>query len=244
MDNNNSLLSQEEVDALFKQATGKTVERSLAPAVEQPAAPAQVVEPLPADPAPRQQPLASIKASPPADEPAITIKAPAAKPGVTINAPPVKPAASRSAAPFVLKGPSPSPPLRPPLERQSVPGFSGTPLPVDLEDITDSLVGISQRLSSLENRLERLERIRPQAAVQPAPALQEKVHRLAQQVRMLTSQMETIESGLKNTPDYNLRADFVCESCGAEGAITSRHRCSKCGREGWWGWWPRSNGKR
>jgi hypothetical protein len=222
MDNDNGLLSQEEVDALFKQATGKSVERQMPPAFEKPAAasvPAQASEPLPSKIILRQVP-------------ATPVMAPAASPAIS---PPVTQPALKSEAPGYAEKTQRITPTTPPH-----PKLAG----VDLMNITASLDNISQRLHSLENRIRRLEQEGLELAGDTDDTQQSRTSLAIQQIKSLAAQMENIQAGLKNTPDYNLRADFICEGCGARGTVGTRHRCNKCGREGWWGWWPKQNHKK
>jgi hypothetical protein len=221
MDNDNRLLSQEEVDALFKQATGKSVERSLPPAFEKPVAasvPAEASEPLPSKIILRQPPAAPVVA--PLASPAIStpVTQPALKREIPAYAVQIQPARATPPNPI--------------------------PASVDLLNITASLDDISQRLHSLENRIGQLEQDELKQAGDTDAVQHHRTDLAIQQMKSLAAQIENIQAGLKNTPDYNLRADFVCEICSAKGTVGTRHRCNTCGREGWWGWWPKQNHKK
>ncbi len=214
MENDNGLLSQEEVDALFKQATGKSVNRS--PAIEPGLPPASV--PTAATPAP-----ARAVAAPPVP--------PTANP-VSVDKPIMAPPTVKNTS---LPPPPPNP--KPQTNPAQVRVFAGS----EQGEIKDYLNRISERLDTLENRLDRLGKSGMGRQVQNDTAYQSKIERLSTQLKTVTAELRAIQSGLQNTPDFNLRAEFVCDECGTQGAITTRHRCSKCGGEGWWGWWPENN---
>ena len=217
----NSLLSQDEIDSLFKQATGKSVNRSPAAETEQPA---PVITPVQsAVPTPQAE---IIRPAAAASQAAVSPK----------PAPPVT-AAPRNDTPVVLK--RAAPPAAPPAQRpppQPVPVAAETN--DDQNETNEILLNISERLSDMERRLAQLERSGAGRSSLQGALQQSKVERLSQQFRGLAEAIQVIQAGLKNTPDYNLRAEFVCEHCGSHGAVNTRQRCSKCGNGGWWGWWP------
>ncbi len=217
----NSLLSQDEIDSLFKQATGKSVNRSPAAEAEQPA--------------PVITPVQSAVPTPQAE-----IIRPAAPASQTVVSPkPTPPAAAEphTSAPVVLKRAAPvaAPPIQRPPAQPAPVAFQASD---DQNETNEILLNISERLSEIESRLAKLERSGAGKSSQQGALQQSKVERLSQQFRGLAEAIQVIQAGLKNTPDYNLRAEFVCEHCGSHGAVNTRQRCSKCGNEGWWGWWP------
>ncbi len=208
MDNSSNLLSQEEVDALFKQATGRSIGQSSADAPPAPPSPPPVAT---RPPAPTPAPAPKAAALPPPPPPPV-----AARPAPAPAAPPAPP--------------RPAPVAEPAPVRTAVP--AGPP-PVDLREIKSSLTALTQRLSALEARLSRLEQARPAQGSSP-----QEVRRLAKELKRTVGQVEKIKDGLAHTPDYGLQGSFVCEACGTAHTVATLHRCTACGKEGWYGWWP------
>jgi hypothetical protein len=226
----NGLLSQEEVDALFKQATGKTVER--APAFVA-SAPELAAKTMATAPAPRQAPSPTtplITPRPVMNAPAEFRIAPL--PPKAITPPVVVPVqtvrTTVSPRPAIPPTPTPARQSKPAPNQGKVVSITAS----DLQDIQSALIGMSQRLGNMDNRLTKLEH---ETAKSESP----KIKQLVNEVRTITGQIERIQIGLSNTPDYNLRAEFECENCGSKGTVATRQRCTQCEKEGWWGWWPK-----
>jgi hypothetical protein len=59
------------------------------------------------------------------------------------------------------------------------------------------------------------------------------------QSQTVNTQLKTITQGLRNTLGYDVKKNFRCDSCGADGAVALKIRCTHCEKENWWGWWPK-----
>ena len=179
----NSLLSQDEIDSLFKQATGKSVNRSPAAETEQPA---PVITPVQsAVPTPQAE---IIRPAAAASQAAVSPK----------PAPPVT-AAPRNDTPVVLK--RAAPPAAPPAQRpppQPVPVAAETN--DDQNETNEILLNISERLSDMERRLAQLERSGAGRSSQQGALQQSKVERLSQQFRGLAEAIQVIQAALKIPP--------------------------------------------
>jgi hypothetical protein len=189
MTDDGSVLPQGDIDAIFKQATGK-----------------DIVPPPPETKsvAPNNPPQPMV--SPPVPE---TAPAPKAEP-VAPSTPPVQT--------------SPS-----------------APSDDVLKKIQATLADLSQRIAKVEmdvTRFAQEDRAMPDVSV-PVQRLSQKLAIVAKEVRRINGRTEGITRGLKNTPDYGIRNDFICEACGAHGFMAVPMRCTGCGTEGWWGWWPK-----
>jgi len=194
----NEQLTQEEVDALFQQATGKSVARNQAP-------------PGPTPPERREQPeQASASPAKEPERPEPAIHAAAVTTTATLNP-------------------------RPPGSN----GGNGAGLEEMrrlVSEINRSIAGLEKRISGLEAEVNQLK--------QPGPGGREasaRVSRLSHEVQSIKVEMHHMKSGLQSTPGYRLQKDFKCESCGAQGAVATLHRCTSCGQQGWFGWWPAKN---
>lgn len=97
------------------------------------------------------------------------------------------------------------------------------------------LAGLTERLANVESTTDKFEQYRKafETALMANRQLQ-----LAQS-QTVNTQLKTITQGLRNTLGYDIKKNFKCDSCGADGAVALRIRCTHCEKENWWGWWPK-----
>jgi hypothetical protein len=97
------------------------------------------------------------------------------------------------------------------------------------------LAGLNERLANVETTTDKFEQYRKafETALMANRQLQ-----LAQS-QTVNTQLKTITQGLRNTLGYDVKKNFKCDSCGADGAVALRIRCTHCEKENWWGWWPK-----
>ncbi len=97
------------------------------------------------------------------------------------------------------------------------------------------LAGLNERLANVETTTDKFEQYRKafETALMANRQLQ-----LAQS-QTVNTQLKTITQGLRNTLGYDIKKNFKCDSCGADGAVALRIRCTHCEKENWWGWWPK-----
>jgi DNA repair exonuclease SbcCD ATPase subunit len=95
--------------------------------------------------------------------------------------------------------------------------------------------GLTERMASVEANTEKFEQYRKafETALMANRQLQ-----LAQS-QTVNTQLKTITQGLRNTLGYDIKKNFRCDSCGADGAVALKIRCTHCEKENWWGWWPK-----
>ena len=95
--------------------------------------------------------------------------------------------------------------------------------------------GLTERMASVEANSEKFEQYRKafETALMANRQLQ-----LAQS-QTVNTQLKTITQGLRNTLGYDIKRNFRCDSCGADGAVALKIRCTHCEKENWWGWWPK-----
>lgn len=107
-----------------------------------------------------------------------------------------------------------------------------------LEMSEQILNNLAERMAVMEAAAEQFDQYRRafEAALMANQQLQ------MAQSQSLGSQMETIAQGLSNTLGYDIKKNFVCDSCGAEGAVALKIRCTQCEKQNWWGWWPKEMG--
>ena len=100
------------------------------------------------------------------------------------------------------------------------------------------LTGLTERVATVEANSEKFEQYRKafETALMANRQLQ-----LAQS-QTVNTQLKTITQGLRNTLGYDVKKNFRCDSCGAEGAVALKIRCTACEKENWWGWWPKEKG--
>ena len=100
------------------------------------------------------------------------------------------------------------------------------------------IAGVDERLANVEATAEKSEEYRKgfETALMANRQLQ-----LAQS-QTVNTQLKTITQGLRNTLGYDIKKNFKCDSCGADGAVALRIRCTHCENENWWGWWPKDKG--
>ncbi len=95
------------------------------------------------------------------------------------------------------------------------------------------------RVANIEAALERLDKLEDKiASIKAAnsPGAQD-FNVVVKQLKKVSTQVEGLLKGIKNTPGYNARSTFTCP-CGSEGTVASVYRCTKCGKDKWLGWWP------
>ncbi len=97
------------------------------------------------------------------------------------------------------------------------------------------LASLSERMANLETDTDKFEQYRKsfETALMANRQLQ-----LAQS-QAVNTQLKTITQGLKNTLAYDIKKNFKCDCCGADGAVALKIRCTHCEKENWWGWWPK-----
>ncbi len=97
------------------------------------------------------------------------------------------------------------------------------------------LAGLNERLANVESTTDKFEQYRKafETALMANRQLQ-----LAQS-QTVNTQLKTITQGLRNTLGYDIKKNFRCDSCGADGAVALKIRCTHCEKENWWGWWPK-----
>lgn len=97
------------------------------------------------------------------------------------------------------------------------------------------LAGLTERLANVESATDRFEQYKKslEAALAANRQLQ-----LAQS-QAINTQLKTITQGLRNTLAYDIKKNFKCDCCGADGAVALKIRCTLCEKENWWGWWPK-----
>ena len=97
------------------------------------------------------------------------------------------------------------------------------------------VAGLTERMASVEANSEKFEQYRKafETALMANRQLQ-----LAQS-QTVNTQLKTITQGLRNTLGYDIKKNFRCDSCGADGAVALKIRCTHCEKENWWGWWPK-----
>jgi chromosome segregation ATPase len=97
------------------------------------------------------------------------------------------------------------------------------------------LSGLTERLANVEATTDKFEQYRKafETALMANRQLQ-----LAQS-QTVNTQLKTITQGLRNTLGYDIKKNFKCDACGADGAVALKIRCTHCEKENWWGWWPK-----
>ena len=105
-----------------------------------------------------------------------------------------------------------------------------------MEELRDTLPGLTERLAGVENSLGRFE----QYGEAMGAALVASRQFNAERSKVIVSQIRDITRGLQNTLGYNIKRNFKCQSCSANGSVAIHVKCTECGKENWWGW-PRKN---
>ena len=105
-----------------------------------------------------------------------------------------------------------------------------------MEELRDTLPGLTERLAGVENSLGKFE----QYGEAMGAALVASRQFNAERSKVIVSQIRDITRGLQNTLGYNIKRDFKCQSCSANGSVAIHVKCTQCGKENWWGW-PRKN---
>ncbi len=213
-----SMLSQEEVDNLFKQATGKSI-------VHSPSS------------APSEKPVAktSVGSEPPAgSQPAVIVPAPrpiAVPPAQVVR--PVVQSATVPMPPIIASSPTSAQretQTRPVVPTQVTANITGQQrVDPSIERLQNMVSDLTVRLLKAERKIVQLEQNKP---VQQGGAQSKDLSRLEEQLENMSMKLEA-------TPGYNAANLFTCSSCGTSGKIASPIKCTHCGQEGWWGWWPR-----
>ena len=197
MGDDNSVLAQSEIDALFKPVIGK----SAAAAPPRPAA-------LGGKPSPKAAPVATR----------------AAQPVAAAGPVPARSAAAPRTSPVAAEAASPSPSNE------------------TIKALQASLADLAQRITKVETSVRQLSQ-REQEVHEIDPAVQrlsKKLPAVVKELQKVNDQVRGIGRGLAATPDYGVRKDFTCSSCGSHGFVAMPMKCTQCGSEGWWGWWPKT----
>ena len=105
-----------------------------------------------------------------------------------------------------------------------------------MEELRDTLPGLTERLAGVENSLGKFE----QYGEAMGAALVASRQFNAERSKVIVSQIRDITRGLQNTLGYNIKRNFKCQSCSANGSVAIHVKCTECGKENWWGW-PRKN---
>jgi predicted nucleic acid-binding Zn-ribbon protein len=97
------------------------------------------------------------------------------------------------------------------------------------------VAGLTDRLANVETATDKSEEYRKafETALMANRQLQ-----LAQS-QAVNTQLKAITQGLRNTLAYDIKRNFKCDCCGADGAVALKIRCTHCEKENWWGWWPK-----
>ncbi len=99
------------------------------------------------------------------------------------------------------------------------------------------LTGLNERIAELEANMDRSEQYRK--ALETS-LMANRQMQLAQS-QAINTQLKTITQGLRNTLAYDMKKNFKCDCCGADGAVALKIKCTHCDKENWWGWWPKDN---
>lgn len=209
MEEDGGLLSQDEVDALFKQATGKSIAWSGGDkgAAQQASSEAAETKGNESESKPSSSNGGGTGQSAPTEKPETRPQRPASQ------SPATRPAAAS------------------PGDQGKKPESSGDR--GSLADLQKSLAGLSRQIAAMEKRITSLEKASPKKHEI------KKIDIVNKDVASIKKHIQQIESGLLNTPDFNMRSHFTCGKCGSEGAVSVLHRCNQCKNQGWWGWLPK-----
>lgn len=219
MSDDSSVLSQAEIDALFRQATGTSISRpapaaapvappaATIPVPPAPAAPVRATAPTPVMP----QPLPQTRAAP---TPATPVPPVQAKPATSIPVP--KPAAEYA--------------VRLADDQADLQGL--------ITEQQSQLNDLFERIGKIESTLQAISHQTSSGGTVKSPLVQKQLNDLNDTVKRIVKQTAGIQKGLNGTPAYNLAHEFTCSECGAQGHLAVPVTCTHCGKEGWWGWWP------
>ena len=105
-----------------------------------------------------------------------------------------------------------------------------------MEELRGTLPGLTERLAGVENSLGKFE----QYGEAMGAALGASRQFNAERSKVIVSHIRDITRGLQNTLGYNIKRNFKCQSCSANGSVAIHVKCTQCGKENWWGW-PRKN---
>lgn len=97
------------------------------------------------------------------------------------------------------------------------------------------LTGLTERVTNVEANTDKFEEYRKSFEM----ALMANRQLQMAQSQTVNTQLKTITQGLRNTLGYDIKKNFRCDSCGADGAVALKIRCNNCEKENWWGWWPK-----
>ena len=111
-----------------------------------------------------------------------------------------------------------------------------------IETLESTLADLVRRLSTMENAMERLDRLEKQVAengeassAAPAKELQE----MKNEVQDLSERMDEISGNLKYSLGYGVGRIFQCKHCESKQLVALHVKCTDCGEETWLGWWPK-----
>ena len=153
--------------------------------------------------------------------------------GKNIASPPAaKPATSTTTSP----PPTPTPTSAP----APAPAPTLAPAPEILKSLETAVTNLAQRITKVETTISEFNEEKRQTTDVGVITrqLSQRLEAVVKDLQRVNSHDSGILSGLEGTPDYNIRNNFTCESCGVHGSVAIPIKCTRCGGEGWWGWWP------
>ncbi|MFP3975015.1 MAG: hypothetical protein ACLFVK_02195 [Dehalococcoidia bacterium] len=124
------------------------------------------------------------------------------------------------------------------------PSWANSNLPETLQSLQTTVQDLAIRLDRMEYFTDRLSDLEKQVSnVSTATeGLPQDMHVVVDSLEQLVGEIGKIHREIQNSFGYDMRRAFKCNSCGAEGLVLGRVKCSQCGSEGWWGWWPEPEG--
>lgn len=120
-----------------------------------------------------------------------------------------------------------------PIPPESIPpSVTEQPSPVNAASEAE-IVSANQRIDQLENSLADTN-----TAIEQ---FRREFQEVTQQLQLLNKSVAEIAKGLKNTPAYNVKETFPCDTCHSKGNIATPIKCTECEKINWWGWWPKKS---
>ncbi|MEJ2740503.1 MAG: hypothetical protein P8105_11890 [Dehalococcoidia bacterium] len=111
-----------------------------------------------------------------------------------------------------------------------------------IENLESTLADLVKRLTTMENAMERLDRLEKQvgensgaSSAAPANGLEE----MKSEVQDLSERMDEISGNLKYSLGYGVGKIFQCKHCESKQLVALHVKCTDCGEETWLGWWPK-----
>jgi tetrahydromethanopterin S-methyltransferase subunit G len=154
-----------------------------------------------------------------------------------------KPPAEKKPAPAAEQVPVEKPAEEAPAVKPSGESKSQEVLTVELiENLESTLADLVKRLGTMENAMERLDKLEKQVEENSgaSPAVQsEELEEMKSEVQDLSEQMDEISGNLKYSLGYGVGKIFQCKHCESKELVALHVKCTDCGEETWLGWWPR-----